>query len=188
MTSFFPDEERQDISLVSLSLVSFPPSSSMKIYVITEISSQVISLSLCRRYKHCQLLTRGWYREGRRFYLPPAIWKMESLEKRPVHSSSLGSLEYLPHSCGWQLSPGCCTDRSIPLRLISSNRALASDLSPHPSDFLLIICAFLLHLSPSLPPCLWQKGLFPLFHVKHCSYVLFSPYFKKEYHWNVFNL
>lgn len=67
-------------------------SSSMKIYVITQISSQVISLSLCRSYKHCQLMTRSWYKEGRRSHLPPVCWK-ERARRIALSAQAVSSLD-----------------------------------------------------------------------------------------------
>lgn len=80
-------------------------SSSMKLYVITQISSQVISLSLCRSYKHCQLMTRSWYKEGRRFHLPPVCWK-ERAQRIALSAQAASSLDSFVgfHSHRWQLS------------------------------------------------------------------------------------
>ena len=187
MTSFFPDEERQGVSLVSLSLVSFPPSPSMKIYVITEISSQVISLSLCRRYKHCQLLTRGWYREAEdsTCHLPFGKW-------RAWRSARSTQAALVPWSTFLIPVGGSCPQAAILTAQFLSDSFPLTELLP--------LIYHLIHLTPcrlSVPSFCTSPHLYPLVSDKRVSFLLvmsslalvfFFSHFLKKYHWNVFNL
>lgn len=146
----------------------FLPSSSEKIHVITQLSSQVIYPPLCRKCEHCHLLTRSWYKEGRSVHLPPACWKRRegSTAWRAHTASSLGSLGQFPHSHTSQLSRASLYS----LNLLPNSSPLTT-LAPLIYRGLLRHLFFLSSSQHIFSSLSLRKGIVSPFHAKSCPSV-----------------